>query len=188
MSSDSETETVTSKRGYKEYNDWREYERPIETIQDKINEDVDETIQSWLDDGYTEMNPDKILSDLKPQDNIKVRYVTKDMLCRKGGVLTGVINDNGQQFLRIKNHIANVCWSVQLKNIEMVFWKKIGPKSTNKRFSDVETVLVVEAITEARETLKTVNADRIYTYIKENKMLNVPRTYIRNYMRNEKIN
>lgn len=186
---------MSNQKKYVPYNDWTEHKRAEETVNDQISIDVDKTIQEWLDDGYVEMDPKDIISQLKPEDNLKVRYVTTDMMCRKGGILTGVINetfvDDGtviKQFIRLKNHVANVCWSVQIHNIYKLYWKKITPKSTNKKFSEVETLLIVEAIDEAKKTLNTVSADRIYKYIKEHKFLDVPRTYVRNYMRNEKIN
>ena len=177
-------------RTYRPYEDWSEYERAEFTINDQISEDVDKTIQEWLDDGYQEMDPSDILTNLKPEDNLKIRYITNDMMCRKGGILTSIVNEDDKQFLRLKNHIANVCWSVQLYNLFKIYWKKIDNKSEKKpkKFSEVETQLIVEAIENAKEQLKTVNADRIYKYIKENNFLDVPRIYVRNYMKNEKVN
>lgn len=175
---------MNNQRYYNEYNDWTEHERATETVNDKISEDVDNTMQEWLDDGYLEMNPEDILNNLDPKNNLKIRYVTNEMLCRKGGILTAVIDEDDKQFLRVKNNVANVCWSVQIYNIYKLFYKPIANKTpkikepSKPRYTEQQ---IEAAIEESIEQTGSRNADKNYKYIKEHLFIDIPRQKVRDY-------
>ena len=157
--SDSDSESVS--KFFKQLGDWTKYPRPNETVNDKLSLTPEETILSWLDDGYKN---DKEPLELNPSDNLKVRYVTKDGMLRKGGLLKSVVNENGLQFITIMNPYANIKWSVQVENIDQVFYKKVEGKK-KKNHSDP---VLVHQISEFQKIYNAKNANKLYQLIKEN--------------------
>lgn len=174
---------------YRMYNDWKEYSKTGDSINDQLSEDVDKTIETWLAEGYQEMDPKDIISNLNTSDNIKIRYINNDMMCRKGGILTAVINEDNKQFLRVKNNAANVCWSVQISNLYKLYYQQIKSKSTKPKEPKVKKIKepqyteeqIEAAIEEAAEQTLSRSADKNYKYIQEVMGINIPRSVIRNY-------
>jgi hypothetical protein len=157
----SQIDSKPKPRAFKELNDWTEYVKPNQTINDIISLTPEETIQSWIDDGYKD---DKNPLELDPKENLKVRYVTKEGMLRKGGLLKSVVNENGLQFLTMMNPFANAKWSVQVENIDQIFYKKVTPKKKK----DPKAPEIVNKISEFQKIYDTRNANNLYKLIKDN--------------------
>lgn len=91
------------------------------TTNDKLSEDLETTIQSWLDEGCVEVKKSE-MKDVK-LSNI-VRYVTKDGKARRGGNLIKVEND----YFRLLNSRNGISWSVQFENTDRIFTRVIMGK------------------------------------------------------------
>lgn len=101
---------------------------------DKMSENLDATIKTWLDEGCTEVTEDE-LRNVK-LSNI-VRYITKDGKARRGGNLIKVEAD----YFRLLNPILGSSWSVQFKNTDKMFTRPIKGKRffEGKEASDTTT-------------------------------------------------
>lgn len=176
-------------REYKEYNDWKDHVKTDFTVNDKLSEDLDKTIDDWIADGYIEMDPKDIIDELDPRGNYKVRYINNDMMARSGGILTSVVNENGKQFIRIKNHVANVSWSVQIGNLYKIYYKHVSPKIKKVKEAVIKKPSYTDeqmeiAILEAIEQTGSQSADKNYKYIKEHMMIDITRQFVRDYFAN----
>jgi len=156
-----------------------EYTYPdVKTQNEQLSENIIETVQGWLDDGYKE---ERTIPEIK---NIPlgstVRYITNingKLQARKGGFLT----KKEEKYFMLKNVQSNIQWSVQYKDIVTAHWK-ISPlqkkKEPSKQVKDSWETLLEKFYYEQGNF---VGADKIYHLIKQENS-NITRSFVREWL------
>lgn len=161
---------VIKPRVFAEHVEWESYKSTEPTKNEKLSENLEETIKLWLSEGYTMIaGEDIIAEELDVKDRIKCRYITTDGKARCGGIIMGIVSkeiDGVQtEWIQCMNPFNKIHWFVQIYNIEKFFYAKVA-KRRKKDARAPETVKAIADICKANPDIK--NASNLFTYCKKN--------------------
>lgn len=143
---------------------WDTWVKKEESINDKISEDVEATIAIWLEEGYTEIEPEDILKTLDASMNIKGRYVRKDLNCRKGGIIKKIDKELG--FIFFYNYVLHIGWSVQISDLLSFFWAPIA----KRKATDPKDPLVMKELAKLQKGFEFTSWSKMWEYVREHEV------------------
>jgi hypothetical protein len=159
---------------YTSKNGWS-YEKKNETINDRLSEDVEKTINLWKKDGYF-----KFEGDYKDLMKKFIKYTTNDGKARNGGVVVKINDD----YIVLKNINLNRNWSVQLENIKEIYIKDDKIKEIKELCSDYLRNKVLDRI--YKENNNKIGRLKLYNILKNQGYSGISHYYISQWLKNKK--
>ena len=167
----------------KDYDDMEKGLKP-KTKNYLLSQNLEETRQIFIDEGYEEISDPKKMVDPTLVGK-KVRYILKDGRVRVGGRITRVVDDNNTEkdlndpefiFLRsfVKSYMFPNGWSVKIPNIQYLYVANINRRK--KKSDDVESFLA-EDIEEDQEEIQKLKNDFLEKIMKDHQIKNKTRLF-----------